>query len=514
MHSFAEVVDQAQSYNIPVNTIGLFSQPADINRQELEQMAEETAGFSAIGSGPEVGDLFRLIFTGLNSQYRASFGVKAEAGPKRGLLEVAVSDAGDPLYSNPFTFIVPRDFVEAPTAPTTDAIVNGINFDPARGIYDVSISLANPTAIDRVIVTVEGDNGVIAFENAFALNGQPTLLVPIDGKRLDVGREYKILVRAEDAAGICIPRPPDPNRVDQKADCLLADKEFKHELPKAPLPEARVRSIKADYSGKTLLVELELTQEERIDEYTGFIRDGATGQKIGDIGHEVYRPGAPLKIPMPPAMLAVRSDAPDGQDGYEMVLSLETDNGEPIELEAYPFKATPPAPPSWWEQLGAALAANPAILFGIVLILFLLTLWILYGRRKQKPAYTLDKPLEEYTVLGNPEASPARPGATITLRVLQTPHAADRKTYTVERFPCVIGRDSSCDVAFPGDRQISRKHAQITVKEGEFSVADLGSGNGTWLEDRRLTPNQPTKLRDIQQLKLGKMTVIEIRIRY
>ena len=96
----------------------------------------------------------------------------------------------------------------------------------------------------------------------------------------------------------------------------------------------------------------------------------------------------------------------------------------------------------------------------------------------------------------------------------QTPQPSDRRTYEIGDFPCTIGRSSGCNVRFAGDRQISRKHAAIVLQDGEFMVSDLGSDNGTWLDGKRLTPNQATKLRDFQTLKLGTSTTLDIRIKY
>lgn len=44
----------------------------------------------------------------------------------------------------------------------------------------------------------------------------------------------------------------------------------------------------------------------------------------------------------------------------------------------------------------------------------------------------------------------------------------------------VVGRESG-DVAFPGDRYVSGRHARIDVGEGAVTLTDLGSSNGTFL---------------------------------
>ena len=44
--------------------------------------------------------------------------------------------------------------------------------------------------------------------------------------------------------------------------------------------------------------------------------------------------------------------------------------------------------------------------------------------------------------------------------------------------PIVIGRQPDCDIVFD-DPNISRRHAEVRVAAGEFTVSDLGSTNGT-----------------------------------
>ncbi len=50
---------------------------------------------------------------------------------------------------------------------------------------------------------------------------------------------------------------------------------------------------------------------------------------------------------------------------------------------------------------------------------------------------------------------------------------------------------------------VSRQHLKITLQGGETYVADLGSSNGTFLNGRRLRPNQNYVLRSGDELRLG-----------
>ena len=59
--------------------------------------------------------------------------------------------------------------------------------------------------------------------------------------------------------------------------------------------------------------------------------------------------------------------------------------------------------------------------------------------------------------------------------------------------PMTLGRDPDCDLPV-GLEGISRKHCRISGVDGIYLVRDLGSTNGTQLNDRELTPNQDFEL--------------------
>jgi S1-C subfamily serine protease len=64
----------------------------------------------------------------------------------------------------------------------------------------------------------------------------------------------------------------------------------------------------------------------------------------------------------------------------------------------------------------------------------------------------------------------------------------------------VIGRDADCNLVLQDD-QISRKHATITITGGRIIVRDLGSTNGTYVNDERITV--PTEIRTGDSIKVG-----------
>jgi DNA-binding winged helix-turn-helix (wHTH) protein len=69
----------------------------------------------------------------------------------------------------------------------------------------------------------------------------------------------------------------------------------------------------------------------------------------------------------------------------------------------------------------------------------------------------------------------------------------------------VIGRDEGVAVRIdaPG---VSRRHARVLVHRDHATLEDLGSKNGTWLEDERLTV--PTPLPDGAVFRLGRLVLV------
>ena len=68
----------------------------------------------------------------------------------------------------------------------------------------------------------------------------------------------------------------------------------------------------------------------------------------------------------------------------------------------------------------------------------------------------------------------------------------------------LIGRDASCHVTI-NDSSVSHRHARIYHSDGEWHVEDLGSTNGTFVNDRPLT--RPLVLRPGDTVSIGRSTL-------
>jgi hypothetical protein len=71
----------------------------------------------------------------------------------------------------------------------------------------------------------------------------------------------------------------------------------------------------------------------------------------------------------------------------------------------------------------------------------------------------------------------------------------------------LIGRSPECDV-FLDDVTVSRKHAEL-VRDGEtFTITDLGSLNGTFVNRKRI---ESTELEDDDEVQIGKYRLTFLR---
>ncbi len=61
---------------------------------------------------------------------------------------------------------------------------------------------------------------------------------------------------------------------------------------------------------------------------------------------------------------------------------------------------------------------------------------------------------------------------------------------------------------FAGYRMgVSRRHASLALENNQIGLWDLGSSNGTYLNGNKLTPHQPSPVRDGDEVRLGQMVL-------
>ena len=104
-------------------------------------------------------------------------------------------------------------------------------------------------------------------------------------------------------------------------------------------------------------------------------------------------------------------------------------------------------------------------------------------------------------------ADTARRSRKIPKEIVLHPLEGSPRVVGLSGHGLILGRGGAVDVLVD-DLYVSDEHAEILPDDGSWSVRDLGSTNGTFLNGAKVT--RPTPLAAGDQLRLGK-TNIEVR---
>jgi pSer/pThr/pTyr-binding forkhead associated (FHA) protein len=80
----------------------------------------------------------------------------------------------------------------------------------------------------------------------------------------------------------------------------------------------------------------------------------------------------------------------------------------------------------------------------------------------------------------------------------------------------VVGREDPISDVFPDldltnlggmDKGVSRKHAVIHRSGSDYTVEDMGSTNGTYINKRKIQPHAPQAIKPGDELRFGKLAL-------
>ena len=77
----------------------------------------------------------------------------------------------------------------------------------------------------------------------------------------------------------------------------------------------------------------------------------------------------------------------------------------------------------------------------------------------------------------------------------------EEETIRVTGEQSVAGREASCDI-YLRDDHISRRHFEIIKQSNLYYLRDLGSSNGTYLNDHKVSAEKPEVLKSEDQIKI------------
>jgi predicted component of type VI protein secretion system len=89
----------------------------------------------------------------------------------------------------------------------------------------------------------------------------------------------------------------------------------------------------------------------------------------------------------------------------------------------------------------------------------------------------------------------------------------DVSEHVFRRTAIVVGRSPECDLVLPGDEvRVSRQHVRIERREGGYVLVDLGSRNGTLVNNKAIEPNSTHPLNETDVFKMGTVEVEVARV--
>ncbi|MCA8914865.1 MAG: FHA domain-containing protein [Planctomycetes bacterium] len=85
----------------------------------------------------------------------------------------------------------------------------------------------------------------------------------------------------------------------------------------------------------------------------------------------------------------------------------------------------------------------------------------------------------------------------------------DVSDHTFTRSVITVGRSPECDLVLPGDEvRVSRQHVRVERREGGYLLVDLGSRNGTLLNDVQIPPSSTHPLNETDVVKMGSVEMV------
>lgn len=112
----------------------------------------------------------------------------------------------------------------------------------------------------------------------------------------------------------------------------------------------------------------------------------------------------------------------------------------------------------------------------------------------------------------NPPPAMTPRSSTVARLVLKTTEGGQETTreYPLDGRDIVIGRAPSCDIVLPSDQLASRRHSQLEFDGVRYTIRDLGSSNGTYVNGEEIQQTVP--LSDGDRIGVGEHELLYARI--
>ena len=123
-------------------------------------------------------------------------------------------------------------------------------------------------------------------------------------------------------------------------------------------------------------------------------------------------------------------------------------------------------------------------------------MWGRFAKKLEMSIRSAEKEAEEATVFLYGDDSAGYPFSLVS---------DDQPSINVTHFPFFVGKDAvHCDYVMASQIGISRYHMKIDRDGDRFTISDLNSTNGTFINGERLAPHLPHTVKRGDELRIGK----------
>jgi hypothetical protein len=95
---------------------------------------------------------------------------------------------------------------------------------------------------------------------------------------------------------------------------------------------------------------------------------------------------------------------------------------------------------------------------------------------------------------------------TLVIRPLPGEEGGQTREIVLDGRDVAIGRSPACDVVLEGDQLVSRRHALLRAAGDQYTIVDLGSSNGTYVNETEIHQNTP--LNDGDLITIGEHELV------
>jgi len=486
---------------LPVYIIGIAENEDKINSDILSNLAAATGGFFINGTDETFRSQLQNIQSNIGSNWIAEAEVTPAQGTQRGSLLLTLEDGSLPAPGS-LLFNSSADYRKT-EEPVEQAIhISNFRYDALTDSFIFDTSLTNLDNAAQLLAEALDEDSNIQVDMVLVQNPSQLQQIRLGAKNMVADHQYEVDVVLRDRNGNLITDEDGLPVSDEYAFRYDPPQTFDLTIESIFIENEPARfnfeSLKLEDDKTTLVVEYQTLGEVEAVVLNGRLLNQATNQRTELFTLETVEPGV--------AQSPIQTES----GNYILVVNALDESGKTIATASHSFTTT--SPDNAVMRSGKAVRSNPLLI--VTFIIMGVAIAFLAWQFGHKLGYTnayrslpAGLSLSAQSQEDEPEEEETLQRAALTLVGSPDIKLAETNRWEINHFPFTIGRDG-CDITITGDRHVSRKHTQITIENNDFFIEDLGSSNGTFVNDTQIAAHEPMPLRTDKgtRVQVGKTT--------